>query len=49
MPINKMTKNRSRGVIASFNKKYGKFNPFLVIIGGSDQFNALNQCELYYP
>ncbi|CDW91820.1 kelch motif family protein [Stylonychia lemnae] len=47
--LNKMSKNRSRCAVASFNKKFGKFDPFLVIVGGSDQYNALNHCELYYP
>lgn len=35
-PINRMIKNRSRSIIASFDVKIGRFSPFLVIIGGSD-------------
>eukprot|EP00347_Sterkiella_histriomuscorum_P014860 403359248 len=48
-PINQMIKNRSRSVIASFDQMNGKFSQFLIIVGGSDEFQSLNQCELYYP
>lgn len=46
---NCMFKNRSRASVASFDKKIQGYNPFIVVIGGSDQFTALNMCELYYP
>lgn len=41
-PINRMIKNRSRSAVASFDKKIQGISPFLVIIGGSDQFSSLN-------
>ena len=44
-----MFKNRSRTAVASFDKKIEGFHPFIVIIGGSDEYTALDTCELYYP
>lgn len=49
VPINRMFKNRSRSTVACINKSIGGYDPFLVIIGGSDEFSTINQCELYYP
>lgn len=44
-----MFKERSRSTVASINKNCQGYNPFLVIIGGSDDSSTLNNCELYYP
>ena len=44
-----MIKNRSRSTVASVDFKIGKIAPFIVIIGGSDQYQSLAYCELYYP
>jgi hypothetical protein len=41
-PINRMIKNRSRSAIASMTSNFGRIKPFLVIIGGSDQFQSLH-------
>lgn len=49
IPINRMIKNRSRSTIASIDMKIGNIDPFIVIVGGSDQFHSLSLCELYYP
>ncbi len=35
-PINRMIKSRSRATVASIDRKIGKIDPFIVIIGGSD-------------
>lgn len=44
-----MFKTRSRTAVASIDKKVGKYGPFCVIIGGSDENRALINCELYVP
>lgn len=50
VPINRMFKNRGRSTIACIDKASSShFDPFVVIIGGSDEFSSLNLCELYYP
>lgn len=36
--INRMFKNRTRTAIACINYKIAEFSPFIVIIGGSDQY-----------
>ena len=41
-----MIKNRSRCATVSFTDKVDRFKDFIVIIGGSDEYNALRkQCE----
>ena len=37
-PINRLIKNRSRSAVASVDQNINGFNPFIVVIGGSDQF-----------
>jgi hypothetical protein len=44
-----MFKERSRSTVASVNRNCQGYNPFCVIIGGSDDTSTLNNCELYYP
>lgn len=46
---NNMFKNRSRSAIASINLNINNFDPFIVVVGGSDEYSSLNNCELYYP
>lgn len=31
------------------NKRVGSFESFIVVIGGSNEYGELRQCELYYP
>ena len=49
LPINRMFKNRSRSTVACIDQQINGFDPFLVIIGGSDENMTLTNCELYYP
>lgn len=44
-----MFKNRSRSAIASVDVRIYNLDPFIVVIGGSDEYQSLNNCELYYP
>jgi hypothetical protein len=49
MPINRMLKERSRSTVANIDQPYQGYDPFIVIIGGSDDNSTINLCELYYP
>jgi hypothetical protein len=44
-----MFKNRSRSTVACIDEQIDGRDPFLVIIGGADEAQPLNSCEVYYP
>ena len=49
IPINRMFRSRGRLAVACINEKLEGFESFAVLIGGSDEFSAFNNCEVYYP
>jgi hypothetical protein len=48
IPVARMFNKRCRATVASIDLKLKTYDPFIVVIGGSDD-EALKSCELYYP
>lgn len=48
-PVNRMFNNRCRTIVACIDFKHQGYEPFLVVVGGSNDQETLRTCELYYP